>query len=145
MQFFLVIIEICPQNKLSLPIIQVGVALHSFCVFFWQMGEKRHACDALHLFDAVDVEVFFSIAICVSANKADAHGVIAIQTGNNLEESFWNNNLVASNDFVLLAEKDGAAHDIDFTIFLSPFPACDFYLVPSAWIQIGILGTAIRI
>ena len=89
------------------------------------MGEKCHACDALHLFDAVDVEIFFSIAICVSAYKADAHGVIAIQTGNNLEERLWNNNLVSSNDLMLLAEKDRAAHDIDFAIFLRPFPACD--------------------
>ena len=87
------------------------------------MGKEGYARDAFHLFDAIDIKVFLSIAISISADKAYASSVVGCQTYNHLEKGFWHNHLVISDSFMLLLEENGTAYNKDFAILFSPSPA----------------------
>ena len=87
------------------------------------MGKEGHARDTFYLFDAIDIKVFLSVAISISAYKAYAFGVVICQTYNHLEKGFWHNHLVISDSFMLLLEENGTAYNKDFAILFSPSPA----------------------
>ena len=121
-----------PQNPAPSPVAEVGFVFDGIFQGFGQMGKESDAGDALHLVDAVDIEVFLGVAVGVAADKANAFGTAAAPADNHLEESIGDNHLVVANGLLELTEEEGTANDVYLTVFLRPPSAGDFNLVPCA-------------
>ena len=114
------------------PVVDVGFVFDGFLQVFGQVGKEGDAGNALHLVDAVDIEVFLGVAVGVAADKANAFRTVTTQADNHLEEGIGDNYLVVANGLLELTEEERTANDIYLAIFLRPSAAGDFNLVPRA-------------